>query len=448
MVASRSWASDALRGLSSKRSLLAKFRILSMASVFAVALLFIGHSHLPFLSQMKDKLLPGGRPPYKPGNPPTAGALKVWDPPDMESLVHGVNASEGVNRKPTYDLIPFPPSPMDNPPPDDGRQRPWLGAVICSAWDIERRMLIRFSWMKLYKDVPMDQRFVVSNPGRWWTPILQQENRTFGDLIILDHLSEDDFTANTVKTIEFYRWLVDESPRKYAYVSKMDTDLFLNARGMWNRYLRPRLTPRVPGSSELVASVNHTIVGQFYYDEYHKSVFPHGAIYTASWDLVELLPKLQNEHHIIAGEDITVAWLLLKARQKVTLAVLSESEKFEFDHGDTRPGEKTPWARKDTDLTSSWHALYGDEVIAVHQLKSADDWLLVAEVFDEKGVMAMPAFPDKTPSGDGDKPGYGRPYYYSIPDDYWEIDYDGTWLCQGTWKLEPGVDRDMKKRVD
>lgn len=368
----------------------------------------------------------------------------------MDALVHGVKASEGIQRKPTYPLDPFPPSPMTTPSKDDdGKQHPWLGAVICSAWDVKRRMLIRYTWMKMFKDVPMDQRFVISNPGPQWTDIIQQENRTFGDMIVLDHLHEDDFTANTVKTIEFYRWLVEKSPRKYEFVSKMDTDLFVNARAMWERKILPRLerTP-TPDSPDpvLTANVNHTVIGQFYFDGYHHTSFPHGAIYTVTWDIVELLPKLQDEFHIIAGEDVTMAWLLMKGKQKVTMAVLSESEKFEFDTKDMRPGERTPWARKGTDITSSWHALYGGDVLAIHQLKSDDDFLMVAECFDERGIKEMPPYPEKTPPDEGDKPGYPRPFFTQIPDDYWEVDYDGTLLCNGIWKLEPGVGRDMKKQ--
>ncbi|AEO70956.1 32735328-df86-41ad-9e67-04135fb3ccb0 [Thermothielavioides terrestris] len=461
MAAGRSWAVDSLRGLSIKRAgaLSTKFWILSLASVFAVALLLIGHSHLPSLSYLTNHPPHPGSPPppppppppsstpppYGPKDPPVPGELKIWDPPEMEALVHGVLAGEGIKRKPSYPLNPFPPSPMTTPPPDDGRQRPWLGSVICSAFDIERRMLIRYTWMKLFKDVPMDQRFVISNPGPEWMPVIQQENRTFGDLIVLDHLSEDDFTANTIKTVEYYRWLAEKSPRKYQFVSKMDTDLFLNARAMYDRKLRPRMAPRNSSTDELVATVNHTLVGQFYYDSYHKTSFPHGAIYTVTWDIVELLPKLQDEFHVVAGEDLTMAWLLMKARQKVTFVHMNESEKFEFDPKDMRPGERTPWARKDTDLTSSWHALYGEDVIAVHQLKKDEDWLMVAGVFDENGIRPMPPFPEEPPADEGEKPGYSRPLYHSIPDNYWEFDHDGTWLCNGVWKLEPGIGRDMKK---
>jgi hypothetical protein len=59
----------------------------------------------------------------------------------------------------------------------------------------------------------------------------------------------------------------------------------------------------------------------------------------------------------------------------------------------------------------------------------------------------MPPFPEETPPDDDrDKPGNWPPWYTYIPDDFWELDHDGTWLCNGVWKLEPGVGRDMKRK--
>ncbi|CAP64495.1 uncharacterized protein PODANS_5_7825 [Podospora anserina S mat+] len=468
MAVNRAWAAEGLRSFSNRpRPVPTRFWVISLASIFILALLFIGHTSdslpsIPGLNKEPEKAQPP--PPTPESNDPPKGpaknydpeefdldenGLKIWAPPHMDALVHGVHASDGVKRKPTYPLDPFPQTPMTSPV-QDNRPRPWLGAVICSAWDIKRRMLIRYTWMKMFKDVPMDQRFVISNPGPDWRAVIQQENATFGDMIVLDHLHEDDFTANTVKTVEFYRWLSDKSPVKYEFVSKMDTDLWVNARAYWDRQLLPRLDVVKSADGNTVtgykANVNHTTIGQFYYDNYHRTAFPHGAIYTVTWDIVNLLPKLQDKHHIIAGEDVTMAWLLIKGHQKVTMAILTQEEKFEFDHKDTRPGERTPWARKGTDVTSSWHAMYGSEILAIHQLKKDDDWLMVAECFDERGIKEMPPYPEKEPEDKGEKPGYPRPFWTQIPNDFWETDVDGTLLCNGIWKLEPGVGRDMKKK--
>lgn len=97
-----------------------------MASIFIVALLFVGHKSdslpaIPGLSKEPEKAQP---PPPKPDSddPPKGPAknydpeefdvgedgLKIRVPPYMDALVHGVHASDGVKRKPTYPLDPFP----------------------------------------------------------------------------------------------------------------------------------------------------------------------------------------------------------------------------------------------------------------------------------------------------------------------------------------------------
>ena len=109
---------------------------------------------------------------------------------------------------------------------------------------------------------------------------------------------------------------------------------------MWDRKILPRLELNITTGS-FASTVDHTVIGQFRWDAHHQSAFPHGAIYTVTWDIVELLPKLQDQFHVIAGEDLTLAWLLMKVRQKVNMVLLSQSENFEFEGRDTRRGGKT-----------------------------------------------------------------------------------------------------------
>ncbi|CRK42057.1 hypothetical protein BN1723_005251 [Verticillium longisporum] len=357
MAARRSWIYESVRGASVARSRMTTTRYWVMLSSFvAVALILLGmHLHsstrLPPLYSKTGKVKPP--PPYPDTSVVLAeGELREWVPPEMDALVHGVRASDGIRR-----------------------------------------------------------------------------------------------TANTVKTIEFYRWLVEKSPRKYEFVTKMDTDLWVNARGYYDRQILPRLEAQA-GNTTLVSTVDYTVIGQFYYDSYHKTSFPHGAIYTVTWDIVQLLPMLQDKFHVIAGEDVTMAWLLMRGKQKVNMAVLNEQEKFEFDQKDTRRGEDGPWARTGTDVTSPWHALAGKEALAIHMLKKDDEWLMVASVFDKNGLIDAPTTESHEFRDDNDKPGYPRPHYTAIPDSFWETDKDGRLLCNGVWKLEAGVGRDMKKTDD
>ncbi|KAH8784926.1 hypothetical protein F5883DRAFT_514642 [Diaporthe sp. PMI_573] len=377
-----------------------------------------------------------------------------FKPPATRIIVHG-DPVDGI-PEPSYTLATFPYSPQQSSMSphhefdnvvDPVVQHPWLAAVISSAADVARRKLIRSTWMSLYRDVPFDGRFVVANPGPQWTAAVAQENRTFGDMIVLDHIAEDDITANTIKTLEFYKWLVDRSPRRYEFVSKMDTDVWLNAYGFWNRFILPRMDSNAVTSGYSKKS-NRTIIGELYYSKNYDLVFPHGAMYTASWDMVELLASLQEQYNVLTGEDMAVAILLLRSRTQVNFSNFRGVEKFDFDEADTR-GDGTAWARPETHQDATYHALVpGSDPIAVHQLKTEESFLKVAECFDERGAKLAPARENMS--------GISRQWSWStswhdfwtsiglsgqydsrfekIPEALWS-QKDGDWICDGIWNL-------------
>ncbi|KAG8168919.1 hypothetical protein KVR01_001668 [Diaporthe batatas] len=377
-----------------------------------------------------------------------------FEPPATNIIVHG-DPVDGI-PEPSYSLIPFPDSPRQSSTssPDAFDSvlesfvpRPWLAAVICSVGDFARRRLIRSTWMSLYRNIPFDGRFVVANPGSQWTEAVAEENRTYGDMIVLENIAEDDITANTVKTLEFYKWLVSRSPRRYEFVSKMDTDVWLNAHGFWNRFLLPQMGRKAETLGYSRKS-NRTVIGELYWSETYDLVFPHGAMYTASWDMVELLASLQEQFNVLTGEDMAVAVLLLKSKTLVNFINFRGSEKFDFDEGDTR-GDGTAWARPETHPDATYHALVaGSNPIAVHQLKSEESFLKVAECFDEQGAKSGPGLEEST--------GISRQLSWStswhdfwtsiglsgqydsrfdrIPDSLWSQE-DGNWICDGIWDL-------------
>ncbi|KAL2202599.1 hypothetical protein CC79DRAFT_1360536 [Sarocladium strictum] len=303
-------------------------------------------------------------------------------------------------------LEPFPVTPMVSlAEGDEGRggdrmQMPWLAAVISPAYDIERRMMIRSTWMQMYADVPFDARFVVSNPGPKWTEAVRFENRTYGDIIVLDHIPENRFTANSIKTLEFYKWLL-KSGRRYEFVSKIDTDLWFNARGFWHRYIEPRLTNTTTSPSSeasMKATVERTAIGQLYYSRPYHRAFPHGSMYTHTWDLIELLVTLQERNPVVMGEDQAVTKLLHDAGEQANLVNMNTAEKFDYDDADSRTADSA-WARAATHPTATLHALYGSDVLAVHQLKDRDLFMKVATCFDSAGIKTAPRLkgPEKTP---------------------------------------------------
>lgn len=337
-----------------------------------------------------------------------------------------------------YPLQPFPYSPMETPREDESISKPWLAAVMSAAHDVQRRMIIRSTWMRLYRDIPFDKRFIVSNPGPNWIDIVAMENRTFGDIIVLDHLHEDHITANTVKTLELYKWLIANN-RRYKFVSKVDTDLWLNAREFWDRYLVPKLFDATYLDK---TAADLTIIGQLYYNKH--LTFPHGALYTVTWDVLELLVELQNELQIIAPEDMAIGLLMRKGKRVIDFIHLSGEEKFDYADGDAR-GDGTAWARKNTWHEGSKHALYGENIIAVHQLKENDLWFKVAKCFDEGGVKRAPPI-----SGSLKMPsililwhdfwhvvgvdGPFRPRIERIPNSSWSQN-NGSWIVDGVWNM-------------
>lgn len=364
-----------------------------------------------------------------------------FEPPDSGSVVHGKKIHELPPAQ--YPLHPFIESPMHPPPQHDDTPHPtpspWLAAVICAASDAENRAIIRSTWMRLFKDVPFDGRFVISNPGPMWSDLVAMENRTFGDIIVLDDIQEDDITANTIKTLEFYKWLVKQGHR-YEFVSKMDTDLWLNARGFWDRFLVPIMSNE---TGVFKSTVDRTVIGELYYTRSWDLVFAHGSMYTVTWDMVELLSSLQSRFNVVTGEDMAVAVLMLKGRETANFVNFRGTEKFDYDDGDSR-GDGTAWARESTHPNATSHALYGIDPIAVHQLKDKRDWFKVADCFDEDGLKSAPkpAGPGQTPFSTRwfdfwDSVGFGnryRPRFDGIPDFLWSFE-DGNWVCDGIWNL-------------
>ena len=362
----------------------------------------------------------------------------------VDPIVHGKHVSDQVRLNIT--LQPFPHSPMILPTKQaakDSSYRPWLAAVICAAGEIDRRMMIRSTWMQLYKDVPFDGHFVVSNPGPIWTEAVSVENRTFGDMIVLDHLHEDDMTANTIKTLELYKWLVDRG-RRYDYVTKMDTDLWFNARAFWDRYLSPRISTELTNEDDLTQTIEYTAIGQLYYSRPHRLAFPHGSMYTHSWDMVKLLASLQKHFQVVAGEDQAVTMLMRKSGQRAKLVNLNGTERFDFDALDARTAESA-WARKNTHPTARCHALYGRDIIAVHGLKSKDTFMKVAALFDEQGIKEMEPIKgaERRPPLDvrlhDFLHNFGLTTRYEsqmdrIPENYWMLDNE-EWICNGVWNM-------------
>lgn len=398
------------------------FSALTLAIIILLGLRSSHHERLPF--------------EYFPQGPP---------------MVHSKLVSEWQKEFPLDGppLDPFTQSPKEGSPiyeKYDGRYLPWLAAVVIAPGDQKRREMIRSSWMELYRDVPFDGRFVIGNPTGELRESIMAENRTHGDIIVLDDLRPNGFFANSIKTLELYKWLVRNN-KHYDFVSKIDSDAFLNARKFWDQYLEPRL-PEYRKHQQPTSEVMNTVIGSITYSAYSDAAFTQGSFYTCSWDMVETFAKLQDDHNVVIAEDVALSILLHKGKTTSRIVHLGSAESYNYDERDTR-GDGTAWARPETHLHSQDHAVYGAETVLVHKVKDDDKFLRVADCFDSSGVKERPPFTES------DRQtalpfsyrwfdfwyNMGISYIYhsrldDVPAHYWQLK-DGDWWIQDIWNFGP-----------
>jgi hypothetical protein len=277
--------------------------------------------------------------------------------------------------------------PLLRSEPRDHLQPVWLIATISAAHSLQRRAIIRNTWQSLYRnDTVFATRFVISNPGDLWAPIIAIENATHGDIIILPHLEEDAHTANTVKTVEFLKYLTS-SETKYAFVSKIDDDSYLDARTFFNNYLQPRIAFDAHKTVSETPATNRTIIGRTL--RRNTWTYPGGQFYTMTWDIVTLIATLHNKHPINdEHEDVLIGRLLHEAGEEWHHVDLPNEVAFDYQELDMR-GDGTAFAADGADLESWAHGV-GPGAINPHKMKGDEEYLKVAACFDERGVVVVP----------------------------------------------------------
>lgn len=278
----------------------------------------------------------------------------------LPSSVH-----ETINK-----LNPFHP-PVAGPPT-------WLIATIIRANDVQRRHIIRSTWQRLYaNDTRQTTRFVISDPGPLWQAIVQAENDTYGDIISLTHLEEKAETANTIKSIEFIKYLANQD-RRWKFVTKVDDDSFIEANAFYETYLQPLLAEPLRSMRTMIA---RTVGPNANYD----FTYPGGQFYTMTWDLVPLLADLYDKKTLSYNhEDALVGGLLKEAGISYTHVDLQNDVAFDYDATQARHKD-TAWAPRDANLMEWSHAM-GPGAVNPHKMKTDEDYLKVAACFDWKGL--------------------------------------------------------------
>ncbi|MCJ1278709.1 hypothetical protein MMC21_006526 [Puttea exsequens] len=267
---------------------------------------------------------------------------------------------------------PFRPPSTNNAAPV---HPPWLIAVSVSARNLQRRTLIRYTWMDWYARAGhFEGIFFLARPDPAWADVIQKENATYGDILVLDGIEEDSqWTATHTKPLELLKVVAQGGwkGRKYDFVSKVDEDSWIEAKGFYEDFLRPRLedeqgTPLDPPNMTMIGCLINC-------DGVDKA--PAGGFETFSWDMVDLLPRLHEEFpNEGEAEDCLMGKLLEDAR-------------IPFEFVDMIPD-------RGVDVNEVGHAFWGEEkgeledfpeALVIHNAKTDEMWMRVVGLYDENG---------------------------------------------------------------
>lgn len=211
---------------------------------------------------------------------------------------------------------------------------------------------------------------MIANPHELWRPIIEQENATYGDIIILAHLEESHQIANTIKPIEFMKHLL-HSGHHYSWVSKVDDDSYIDASTFYREFLLPRL------------GANNTIIARYLSwaqmrpNDGIDFTCPGGQFYTLSWDMLALLVRLHTANPIDnEGEDGMLGTLLHDAGHEFSFVNLDDQRAFDVHEDMHAYGMQM----QDLGGVQDMH-----KALNPHKMKGDDMYLDVAALFDEGG---------------------------------------------------------------
>jgi hypothetical protein len=243
----------------------------------------------------------------------------------------------------------------------------WFLATPSAAAFSERRAIIRSTWQAMYNSTNLTLRFVLARIDPEYASQIHAENQTHGDLISLSWLDEDYYIANTIKPIEFFRYLI-ESNQKHQFVSKIDDDSFLNVPAFWDEYIEPRLFNDNYGPSLIGRKMEY-----FGDDSDNYFIYPGGQFYTMSWEVMEIVvEQFARAPDVNQHEDVLIGKLLNEAGANYTFVPLDNRQAFDYD--------------PDIDDPEEWGHKVFEGAINPHRMKTQKEYLAVANLFDEYGL--------------------------------------------------------------
>ncbi|KAK4691337.1 hypothetical protein P7C71_g5642, partial [Lecanoromycetidae sp. Uapishka_2] len=214
----------------------------------------------------------------------------------------------------------------------------------------QRRAVIRSSWQRLFKTSGFfETRFVIARPKPEYQHLIESENSTYSDIIVLDDLGPTNDAKNR-SAIETWKHLL-RNGMKYNLVSKVEDDVFVNANEAYHR--------------------------QFYtlsWDLMATAVQLHGEIpfkSTAGEDTI--LGELLYEAGYVAGPNGNYSFVDINAKDDLNVDVTEEYHAKTHFNGDVGPISDLPVPP-----------------ISLHMLKEEEHYLHVAAYFDESGWLGKP----------------------------------------------------------
>lgn len=251
------------------------------------------------------------------------------------------------------------------------RQPTWLLATISAYFSQRRRNIIRATWQTLYASPAFSTRFVIAKPSPLWQPLIKHENDTYGDLIVLESLEESAERANTIKSVEFLKHVVEGGAEtSWKFVSKIDDDSFLSAEQFHREFLLPRMDQRHADS-------NGTLIGRRLERSDRNFSTPGGQFYTLSWDLVQLVAETHTKNPISdVPEDVLIGRLLYEAEARFEFVELDDSRAFDVSDDLHRLSKE----KKDLGPMDS-------AALNPHKMKDDETYLRVASLFGTDGFV-------------------------------------------------------------
>jgi beta-1,3-galactosyltransferase 1 len=255
-------------------------------------------------------------------------------------------------------------------------------------FSLSRRQIIRSTWQKLYENSSTtDFRFVISNPDPTWEDVLAQENATYGDLIALRHLQEISEVANSIKTVEFFKYLtLSGQERRWTFVTKLDDNSYLDSRQFYLEWLEPIINNSTNELVQGIPEVKGIVIGKGLTTHGKNFIYPSGQFYTMSWDMARIMAEQQRIHNVTTFVDVLVGELLQRGQTEYKFVELPYAEAFEiaWDGTEKIDGKATAWAEDGTELNAWFHPV-GPSSINPHRMKEDDQYLMVTACYDLNG---------------------------------------------------------------